>query len=326
VLLRYFRNRNDHILWPAIRRRSLQLRRLTVRRVVRGIARRTGLHRVWIPGIRPYNLLQDNREFIHCHACGVNGYRTFIRDPHHQVVRCPNCGLYYVNPVPTAAELSRRVQESAAYTEDQLRKKEFFWRRAERLLNHIETFMPPGRLLDVGCAIGTELRVAQERGWKVTGIELAESSVRIARQAGFEVHAVPLIEAGFRTRAFDLITMNHVLEHVAHTPVFMREAHRTLADDGVLFLSLPNVHAWKFYFRRGAYAWTFHEDHYIHFSIETLPKFLQRHKFQVIEISTSRWLDFHDRPENHSSLFQAINNAIERLNMGIEIFCLARKM
>jgi len=89
---------------------------------------------------------------------------------------------------------------------------------------------------------------------------------------------------------------------------------------------LPNVHAWKFYFRRGAYAWTFHEDHYIHFSIETLPKFLQRHKFQVIEISTSRWLDFHDRPENHSSLFQAINNAIERLNMGIEIFCLARKM
>src|SRR5205814_9083866 len=95
------------------------------------------------------------------HACGVNGYRTFIRDPYHQVVRCPNCGLYYVNPVPTAAELSRRVQESAAYTEDQLRKKEFFWRRAERLLNHIESFMPPCRLLDVGCSIGTELRVAQ---------------------------------------------------------------------------------------------------------------------------------------------------------------------
>ena len=224
----------------------------------------------------------------------------------------------------------RRVEPSRARVRSVHRgstsKKEFFWRRAERLLNHIESFMPPGRLLDVGCSIGTELRVAQERGWKVTGIELAESSVRIARQAGFEVHAVPLIGGGFATGAFDLITMNHVLEHVAHTSVFMRQAHRILADDGVLFISLPNVHAWKFYFRRGAYAWTFHEDHYIHFSIETLPKFLQRHKFHVIEISTSRWLDFHDPLENHSSLFQAINNAIERLNMGIEIFCLARKV
>src|SRR5215467_10996882 len=122
-----------------------------VRKVLRGIARR--VRRVWIPGVRPYRVLQDSREFIACHACGLKEYRPFIRDPHHQVVRCRNCGLYYVNPVPTLTELRHRVQESGAYTEDQLQKEGFFLRRAQRLLEHVETFTPPGRLLDVGCAI-----------------------------------------------------------------------------------------------------------------------------------------------------------------------------
>jgi 2-polyprenyl-3-methyl-5-hydroxy-6-metoxy-1,4-benzoquinol methylase len=226
-----------------------------------------------------------------------------------------------VNPVPPAAILSRAVQDSAAYTKDQLQKRDFFRRRAERLL---DTVADRGSLLDIGCAIGTELAVAKERGWQVTGVELAESSVRIAREAGFHVYAAPLGDIGFPAASFDLITMNHVLEHVAHTPDFMREVRRILCDDGLVFISLPNVGAWKFYLRRGSYAWTFHTDHYIHFSVRTLSRFLNRYGFEVIEISTSRWSDFHDPLESRSKLFQAVNRAAERWGLGIEIFCLAR--
>jgi SAM-dependent methyltransferase len=291
------------------------------RRIARGIARRLGLHRVWIPGIRPFRLRLEEREFISCHACGTSKYRPFIRDPEHQVVRCGECGLYYVNPVPVAAVLSRRVQDSAAYTDDQLRKRDFFRRRAERLF---ERMPAQGRLLDIGCAIGTELAAGKEHGWQVTGLELAESSVRIARQAGFQVHSAPLTEVGFADGSFDLITMNHVLEHVAHTPSFMREVRRILSNDGLLFISLPNVSAWKFYVRRGSYAWTFHHDHFIHFSVNTLSRFLNRYGFEVMEISTSRWLDFHDPIESRSGMFQRMNRAAERFGLGIEIFCLAR--
>lgn len=297
---------------------------MTPRRVVRGITRRLGLNRTWIPGIRPFRLVREGREFISCHACGGTTYTPFIREPDHQVVRCNTCRLYYVNPAPTATELSRRAQDSLAYTEDQLRKREFFRRRAGHLLSRVERILPAGRLLDVGCAIGAELAVGRERGWTVTGIELSESSVRIARNAGFDVRATPLAEAGFPGRSFDLITMNHVLEHVAHTPIFMRETRRILSKDGLLFISLPNVHAWKFYFRRGAYAWTFHHDHYIHFSAPTLRTFLKRYGFEILDISTSRWLDFHDPIESRSRLFQAVNRAIEDHGLGIEIFCLAR--
>ena len=288
------------------------------------IARRLSLHRVWLPGIRPFRLVEEHKEFISCHACGETAYRPFIRDPDHQVARCIRCGLYYVNPVPTAAALRQRVHDSAGYTEDQLLKLDFFRRRARHLLERVETRLPPGRLLDIGCAIGTELSVARERGWGATGIELAQSSVELARKAGLDVRSQELSETGFPDRHFDLITMNHVLEHVAHTPAFMVELRRILSDHGFIFVSLPNVHAWKFYLRRGSYTWTFHDDHYSHFSVQTLPRFLSRYGFQTIEISTARWLDFHDPVESRSAVFRAINRATEKRNLGIEILCLAR--
>src|SRR5262249_40573550 len=155
------------------------LQRITPRRFARGIGRRLGLHRVWIPGIRPFRLVKDGREFIACHACGEAEYREFIRDPDHQVVCCATCGLYYVNPVPTPALLRERVHESAAYTDDQLLKREFFQRRAEKLLEKVEALRSPGRLLDIGCAIGTELSIARDRGWSAVGIEFAAASVKI---------------------------------------------------------------------------------------------------------------------------------------------------
>jgi len=299
-------------------------RPLTPRRIARGIARRLGLNRRWIPGIRPFRLVQEGRQFICCHACGSSSYTPFIREPQHQVVRCAQCGLYYVNPVPTPVELAKRVEDSDAYTKDQLLKRDFFRRRAEHLLGRIEQRLPPGRLLDIGCAIGTELAAGRERGWSVAGVELAESSVRLAREAGFTVYSGSFMDIGFADASFDLITMNHVLEHVAYTPAFMRETRRVLAGGGLVFISLPNVHAWKFYLQRGLYAWTFHHDHYIHFSVSTLRRFLERYGFRVLEISTSRWLDFHDPLETRSALFRATNRVVEQLDMGIEIFCLAQ--
>jgi hypothetical protein len=99
-----------------------------------------------------------------------------------------------------------------------------------------------------------------------------------------------------------------------------------LANDGLLFISVPNVHAWKFYLRRGSYAWTFHHDHYIHFSVKTLRRFLERYGLRVIEMSTSRWLDFHDPIETRSRPFRAVNCVAEKFDLGIEIFCLAQPL
>ncbi|MBV9775298.1 MAG: methyltransferase domain-containing protein [Gemmatimonadetes bacterium] len=259
-----------------------------------------------------------------CPACGSAEYAVFSSRGRNRVVTCRGCGLYHTNPVPARGELQARVEESDFYTGDQLRKVPFFRRRAEALFDRVEPRVGGRRVLDVGCAIGTELVVARERGWAGTGIELSQASVRIARGEGLDVRDVPLEASGFAAASFDLVTLNHVLEHIAHVQPFLAEVRRVLSPDGLLFVAVPNVHAWQFFLRGENYAWTFQDDHFLHFTPGTLRRLLVRHGFLPLATETSRWRDFHQPLPERSLPFRVVNRVVERLGMGIEIFCLAR--
>jgi len=194
------------------------------------------------------------------------------------------------------------------------------------LFDRVEAIIPPARVLDIGCSIGTELVVAKERGWDCTGIELSDSSVEIAKSQGLRIIQAELEEVRLPGDSFDMITVNHMLEHVSDPGPFLREVRRILQRKGLLFISVPNVRAWQFFLRRQNYSWTFHDDHFIHFSTDTLALLLQNYGFTILELSTSRWRDFHDGLEAHSFFFKTANNFIEKLGFGIEIFCLARRV
>ncbi|MCB9880338.1 MAG: class I SAM-dependent methyltransferase [Planctomycetes bacterium] len=263
---------------------------------------------------------------IRCHVCDGTDHRPYGSSGRNRIVVCRECGLFFVNPVPTPDALRRMVSEAETYTEDQLAKVDFFRRRATRLFDTVESRITPGSVLDIGCAIGTELVVARERGWTATGIELSEASVRVAREHDLDVRACPLEDAGFADASFDLVTANHVVEHLAWPITFFAELHRILDPSGYLFVSVPNVDAWKRYLLRSRYRWTFHDDHFAHYSKSTLPRLLQRHGFEVVSIHSSRAYDFHQDIETRSRLFRWCNAKVEALDMGIELFCLARPM
>lgn len=267
-----------------------------------------------------------SRVDVPCHVCDEERYSVFSERGRNRVVVCRACGLYYVTPIPTAEAGAAEVTSSGKYTSDQLAKRAFFRRRAEVLLERVEQLTPVGRLLDVGCAIGTELLVARERGWSATGIELSRSSAEIARRAGLEVIERPIEAAGLSPASFDVVTANHVLEHVPRPGVMLQQIHRVLAPDALLFLSLPNVRAWWFYVKRERYGWTFQDDHFVHFSTATLGRLLERHGFALLEIGTSRWIDDHRDPAAKGRLFRALDGFVERRGLGIEIFCLARRI
>lgn len=261
---------------------------------------------------------------IPCPVCDAPEFRVYGTPNRNRTVVCRGCGLFYTNPVPEPEELRARVSESDLYTEDQLRKVEFFRRRAEALFDRVERLRPAGRVLDVGCAIGTELAVAGKRGWDAVGIELSESSLRVARERGLDVRDAPLEECGFPDGSFDLVTLNHVLEHISDPAPFLREVRRVVAADGLVFVAVPNVRCWIRYLRGERYAWSFQDDHFLHFSTSTLPRLLRRHGFRPLETETSRWRDFHDEPRTKPLPFRAVNRTVETLGMGVEIFCLAQ--
>jgi SAM-dependent methyltransferase len=243
------------------------------------------------------------------------------------MVRCGGCGLVYVHPIPDADHHRRDVTESRLYTDDQLAKRAFFERRAHALLERIERLRRgPGRLLDVGCGIGTELRVARERGWRATGIELAAASLGVARDDGLDVIGEPLGQVALPPASFDLVTVNHALEHIPRVRPVLDEVRRVLRPGGLLFVSVPNLGAWQHRLgldRLGGLA--FSDDHYLFFTPATLGRCLTHDGFTLVELATHRWLDFQRRPaRGYAAPFRAVNALVERLGLGIEIFALAR--
>jgi 2-polyprenyl-3-methyl-5-hydroxy-6-metoxy-1,4-benzoquinol methylase len=261
-----------------------------------------------------------------CPVCDGTRHTVYSERLRHRVVRCRSCGLFFVDPVPDDHTYHRAVADSLLFTYDQLVKREFFRRRAAALLDEVHPLVGTGALLDVGCGIGTELEVARDRGWEPVGIELAESSIDVARKNGLTILTDPLGRAQLDDGRFSLVTVNHALEHIPNARAALTEVHRVLRPRGILFVAVPNVNAWKRFLLGDRYGWTFNDDHYLHFSVATLRRILTRTGFEVLGIRSHRCADFQKKPvDGYPVPFRWLNRAVERAGLGIELFAFARK-
>jgi len=263
---------------------------------------------------------------VTCPVCGATEHARWRAPGGRPLVRCRGCRLVWANDVPEAGAHEQAVGDSQVYTNDQLAKRPFFRRRGHELLEAIERIQGrPGRLLDVGCGIGTELEVARDRGWQAKGVELSAPSLKVARASGLDVMAVPLADAGFAAASFDCVTVNHALEHIPRVRPLLTEVRRVLRPDGLLFISVPNLDAWPH--RVGAHrlGLAFNDDHYLFFTPSTLDRLLRTAGFSIMGITTPRWVDFQRGPAaTYPAPFRAVNSVVERMRLGLEIFALAR--
>jgi len=99
-----------------------------------------------------------------------------------------------------------------------------------------------GKLLDVGCGDGRFLAKMRDLGWEVTGVEPDGLAVEVARERfGLDVHRGTLEDIRFPERTFDVVTMNHVIEHVPDPVGTLEECLRVLKPGGRLVVTTPNV-------------------------------------------------------------------------------------
>lgn len=160
-----------------------------------------------------------------CNLCGARG-GTLVAERDRggaglKVTCCKACGLTYVDPLSSVAELAafysrkcRREHKSA----DTPRIKHI--RRAGRIaLERFRTVVllaqPPARVLDCGAGGGEFAYLLASRGYRVTGIEPNHGYRDFARaEHGVDLRPGVLDDAAFPAANFDLITIFRVLEHL----------------------------------------------------------------------------------------------------------------
>jgi SAM-dependent methyltransferase len=206
-------------------------------------------------------------EFVSCNVCGVDDAALLYRGKDRllsgsdvfDLVCCRRCGLIYVNPRPTLAEMehyypttyepyTRQAQMAGWYP--RLRYRVAIARMCRIAANKQES----GRLLDVGCGDGDFMAGMQQRGWQVSGLDTSPVAVELARGKGLDVFLGLLSNADYSEASFDLITMWDVLEHLHDPAAYLLQIGRLLRPGGRFVVTLPNPHSLDF--RLFGPAWT----------------------------------------------------------------------
>jgi SAM-dependent methyltransferase len=95
------------------------------------------------------------------------------------------------------------------------------------------------RLLDIGAGLGSVVMAARERGLEAQGVEVNPHAVEWAvRNHGVHLRGQPF-QAGLFPDRFDIVTCNHVLEHLEAPRLLIADAITSLMPGGLLFLSVP---------------------------------------------------------------------------------------
>lgn len=228
------------------------------------------------------------------------------------VVRCKHCGLMRTHPRPTEDTISFYypnnygpylsteidVNRKSAMADPFLKKaiKNVFQFNTGRMPN-----IPPGRMLEIGCASGSFLAYMSDRGWDVDGIELSATAAENARKIGFSVYSGPTSSAPEPTVPYDLIVGWMVFEHL-HQPLReLTRLRRWLHDKGTLVLSMPNAGSPQFKLFQSAWHDIHLPAHLFHYTPATLKMVLNRSGWQIIKIHPQRIL---------SNLFKSMANRI----------------
>lgn len=107
------------------------------------------------------------------------------------------------------------------------------------------------RVLEIGCGIGTDLVRFARGGARVTGIDLAQTSIDLARQ-NFAIHDLDAEDLRvadgaalpFDQAAFDVVYCHGVLQYAADAPAVVAEARRVLRPGGVAIFMVYNRVSW----------------------------------------------------------------------------------
>ncbi len=180
---------------------------------------------------------------LSCNICGSNQTKVIQKaEAPLNVVKCQECNFVYVSPQPDLDMLCRHYDEQDYYEDwikKQMPKRILMWK--ERFKD-LRQYRPSGRLLDVGCGIGTFLNIAKSGGFDVQGTEISGYASKYAQEKyGFPVFKGTLEGAGFDSESFDVVTIWHVLEHVSNPKSTIAEIYRLLKPNGLLVIAVPNV-------------------------------------------------------------------------------------
>jgi 2-polyprenyl-3-methyl-5-hydroxy-6-metoxy-1,4-benzoquinol methylase len=210
--------------------------------------------------------------------------------------RCSRCGLVATHPAPPQNELPRYYQSedyiSHTGGSNSLIDVAYRWVRNRNIRwkeKVLRQYSPGTSLLDYGCGTGEVIDYCSRNGWQVHGIEPSEK----ARERA-QLHGIPVTAAlPPNTSHFSAVSLWHVLEHVPDPAQTLADLMDRLAEDGTIFIAVPNCASADAQHYGSAWAGYDVPRHLWHFRQPVMNELLNNAGLQMISTIPMQWDAFY---------------------------------
>jgi SAM-dependent methyltransferase len=219
-----------------------------------------------------------------CQLCGFHGPME-PQYPSLKIVRCPSCQLVFyspeIDPEPLYGEGYFLGDEYLNY----LRDKPVLQVNFSRYIRHLRRWSNGGRLLEIGCAYGFFLEMAQ-RYWEVKGYDISKEGIAHAQKIfGPAVQWGDFLKVGDENESFDVVCLWDTLEHLNYPVKTLAKAAHVLNPGGILALTTGDIGSLIARWRGERWRLIHPPTHLTYFSKETLEKAIRSIGLELIEVS-----------------------------------------
>lgn len=186
-----------------------------------------------------------------CPICKNERREIVVNRDLYNYYRCIGCNHIYKGTIPDEEKVVAFYEENRDYAETYINENQIKYR-----LNNItkpkidyvigKSNRESGRVLDVGCGIGTSLKYLESIGWEATGLEVSNDCVKVAKDVlGVSVKKEKLkrfardCEEGY----FDIVVMFEYLDLIKDPLSDIKTARRILSEDGLIAIHVPKYNS-----------------------------------------------------------------------------------
>ncbi len=194
---------------------------------------------------------EDLLEYRSCPICSCNEYKSIFKlekfqffsdaDVSKQVdinnVQCEKCSAIFMNPCYSSKGFSLLFEEAGmSYgSSDGRPMEQVNW------LNNYKLLEENSRILDIGCGTGNFLASLPTNIFKV-GVDIDKTSIDIAKQKHKNIEFIcSSFEDLIYEDNIDLITMNHVLEHLSNPKEVLERLYDLSNSNTRLLIEVPII-------------------------------------------------------------------------------------
>ena len=210
----------------------------------------------------------------------------------YPVVICKNCGLIQSNPQLLdeeyaafySSDLYRKLYEG----DDYLVSAKDRYTDTNQIFDTLEPIMKERSftsIIEFGCGGGWNLLPFQNSNYEVVGYDYSTDLIKLGKtEYDLDLRQGSLNELKGLGK-FDVLILNHVVEHFTDLENNMRELTRIVKPDGVIYIGIPNIEI----INRGQ----FQNAHTFYFTQRTFCHYMQKFGLEVLNFGPDESIHMH---------------------------------